>query len=124
MSSEANIENEKSSPSQNGRLSWLKPKQSDKRDSGSFISTGDPASLEVRIATPVEDIPKPVSFFGLFRSVLSPSFFINVLYTVPLRFSTRRELIINVLALIAAIAAGAAQVCANLFFFPYATAPD
>jgi ATP-binding cassette subfamily B (MDR/TAP) protein 1 len=98
MSTEANIENEKAPPSPNGRFSWLKPKQSDKRDSASFISTGDPASIDVRVAAPVEDDLKSVSFFGLFRS------------------STRKELIFNGLALIAAIAAGSAQPLMSLLF--------
>ena len=80
MSTEASNENEKSpSPSPNGRFSWLKPKQSEKRDSASFVSNGEPVSVEVRVAAPVEENLKPVSFFGLFRSVcpcrFSPAFF-------------------------------------------------
>jgi hypothetical protein len=116
MSTEANVENEKSPPSPNARFSWLKPKHAEKRDSASFISTADPASVDVRIATPVEDGPKPVSFFGLFRSVPIPVLFIHFFNTVSLRFSTRSELILNVLAIFAAIAAGASQVCASIFF--------
>jgi hypothetical protein len=117
MSTETNVENEKSSPSPNGRFSWLKPKHSEKRDSASFISTGGPSSVDVRVVTPVEDSPEPVSFFGLFRSVTqSLSFFIHVFYAVSLRFSTRKELILNGLTIFAAIAAGAAQVCISFFF--------
>jgi hypothetical protein len=117
MSTEANIESE-SSPS--GRFSWLKPKHSEKRDSSSFISSGDPTKdpthLEVCVAPPVEDSPKPVSFFGLFRSVPVRVPFHLHLNTVPLSFSTRTELILNGFALIAAIAAGAAQVCASILY--------
>jgi hypothetical protein len=80
MSTEANIENEKAPPSPNGRFSWLKPKQSDKRDSASFISTGDPASIDVRVAAPVEDDLKSVSFFGLFRSVSIPIRFLSTFF--------------------------------------------
>lgn len=72
MSTETNNENEKPPPSPNGRLSWLKPKQSDKRDSASYISSGD-APLDVRAVAPVEDDLKPVSFFGLFRFVSAPT---------------------------------------------------
>ncbi|KAH9984144.1 P-loop containing nucleoside triphosphate hydrolase protein [Russula vinacea] len=68
-----------------------------KRDSASYISSGD-APLDVRAVAPVEDDLKPVSFFGLFR------------------FSTRTELIFNGLALIAAVAAGSAQPLMSLLF--------
>lgn len=65
------VESEKSPPSlnTNGRLSWLKPKQSEKRDSASFVSAGAPASVDVRVAAPVEESLQPISFFGLFRYV-------------------------------------------------------
>ncbi len=103
--------NEKASPSlNNGCLSWLKPKPSDKLDSVS--SPEKSPTPDLRITAPAEDEPKPVSFFTLFRSV-PVSFHVSTynLYIVPLRFSTRTELIINGLSLIAAVAAGAALVC-------------
>ena len=112
MSSE---EKEKPSPSQNG----LKPEQSEKRDSTSITSTGDP-TIDVNVSKPVADDLKPVSLFGLFKSV-----FITVPFHLPFftpsspRYSTRAEVTLNVLTLIAAVAAGASQVCflGHFFFF-------
>src|SRR5258708_5806191 len=76
MSTEANSEKEKLSPSpsapQPTPVSWFKPKQSENRDSTSISSTGKHASIELQVAKPVGDDPKPVSFFGLFRSVSVP----------------------------------------------------
>ena len=112
----AEVENEKSPPSP-GRLSWLKPKQSEKRDSASFVSAGAPASVDVRVAAPAEENLQPISFFGLFRSVhLRP--FLHAFFTLsPLRYSTRVELIVNGISIIAAVAAGASQVPYIFFFF-------
>jgi hypothetical protein len=127
MSSE---EKEKPPPSPNRPLSWFKPKQSEKQDSASITSSGDPTTIEVKVAKPVADDPNPVSFFGLFRSVfISVPFHLRFFYTVPPRFSTRKEVILNALTLIAAVAAGASQVCFRLFFpllfhLPYSSLPD
>ena len=62
---------EKASPPRNRPLSWLKPKQSDKLDSASSASAEKSTSPDLRIAAPVEDDSKPVSFFSLFRSVIA-----------------------------------------------------
>ncbi|KAI9436716.1 hypothetical protein H4582DRAFT_2078415 [Lactarius indigo] len=72
------------------RFSWLRPKQ---LDSASLSSAEKRTSSELRVSAPIEDTSKPVSFFGLFR------------------FSTHFEPILNAIGLVAAIAAGAAQVC-------------
>ena len=79
MSTEGN--NEKASPSlNNGRLSWLKPKPSDKLDSVS--SPEKPPTPDLHITAPAEDEPKPVSFFTLFRSV-PVSFHVSTLHCSP-----------------------------------------
>jgi hypothetical protein len=103
MSSE---EKEKPSPSPN----WPKPEQSEKQDSPSITSTSDPSAIEVKVSKPVADDPKPVSFFGLFRSVVISVPSHLRFYTVPPRFSTRKEVTLNVLTLFAAVGAGASQV--------------
>jgi len=119
MSTEAS--NEKASPTPSGPLSWLKPKASDKLDSASSASRDNSASSDLRIATPDKDDPKPISFFRLFRSVLVSFHPVFNLYTFKslhlflFRFSTRTELILNGLGLIAAVAAGSAQVCDSTF---------
>ena len=77
MSSE---EKDKPSPSPNRPLSWLKPKQ----DIASITSTGDPTAINVNVAKAAEDDLKPISFFGLFRSV-----FISVFVPFHLRFLHR-----------------------------------
>jgi len=69
MSTEAS--DEKASPPRSRPLSWLMPKPSDKLDSASSASAEKSTSPDLRIAAPVEDDPKPVSFFSLFRSVIS-----------------------------------------------------
>lgn len=69
MSTEAS--NEKGSPPRCLPLSWLKPKPSDKPDSTSSAPAEKSTSPDLRIAAPVEDDPKPVSFFTLFRSVIA-----------------------------------------------------
>ncbi|KAI0305296.1 multidrug resistance protein 1 [Multifurca ochricompacta] len=98
MSVEHGHENEKVSPSPSShRFSWLKPKQSDKLDSASSTSA-EKVSSELRISTPVDESPKPVSLVALFR------------------FSTRTELLLNALGLVAAAAAGAAQPLMSLLF--------
>ncbi|KAH9026281.1 P-loop containing nucleoside triphosphate hydrolase protein [Lactarius deliciosus] len=66
------------------RFSWLKPKQS---DSASLSSAEKRTSSDLRVSAPIEDTHKPVSLFGLFR------------------FSTRFELILNAIGLVAAVAA-------------------
>lgn len=113
MSTEAS--NEKPAPPRNRPLSWLKPNPSDKLDSASSESPEKSTSPDLRIAAPVEVEldPKPVSFFHLFRSVIA-SFHppIGDLDIIRRRFSTRAEITLNVLSLFAAVAAGAAQVCA------------
>jgi ATP-binding cassette subfamily B (MDR/TAP) protein 1 len=91
MSSE---EKEKPAPSPN----WLKPTQEEKQDSPSITSTGDPTTVEVKVSKPVSDDPNPVSFFGLFK------------------FSTRKEVTLNAVTLIAAVAAGASQPLMSLLF--------
>jgi len=111
MSTDAS--NEKAAPPRNRPLSWLKPNPSDKLDSASSELAEKSTSPDLRIAAPVEAEadPKPVSFFTLFRSVIA-SFRppIGDLDIIRRRFSTRREITFNVLALFAAVAAGAAQV--------------
>ncbi|KAH9174816.1 P-loop containing nucleoside triphosphate hydrolase protein [Lactarius sanguifluus] len=77
------------------RFSWLKPKQS---DSASLSSAEKRTSSDLRVSAPIEDTHKPVSLFGLFR------------------FSTRFELILNAIGLVAAVAAGAAQPLMSLLF--------
>ncbi|KAH9038538.1 P-loop containing nucleoside triphosphate hydrolase protein [Lactarius pseudohatsudake] len=77
------------------RFSWLKPKQS---DSASLSSAEKRTSSDLRVSAPVEDTHKPVSLFGLFR------------------FSTRSELILNAIGLVAAVVAGAAQPLMSLLF--------
>jgi len=103
--------NEKASSPPDGPLSELKLRPSDKLDRLS-ISPEESPTPDLCVTALVEGDPKPVSFFTLFRSVLV-SFHVPIcnLYTV-LRFSTRTELVLNGLSLIAAAAAGAAQVCA------------
>lgn len=105
-------------PSPNRPLTWFKPKQSEKQDSSSITSNGDPTTIDVKVSKPVgDDDPKPVSFFGLFRSVfISVLFHLRFLHRPP-RFSTRKEVTLNALTLIAAVAAGASQVCFSSFFF-------
>ncbi|KAI0246188.1 ABC transporter type 1, transmembrane domain-containing protein [Lactifluus subvellereus] len=84
-------------PPPNGRFSWLKSKQLDKLDSDSSSpSAEDRASTDLAISAPLEEDPKPVSFTSLFR------------------FTTRSELALNGIGLIASIAAGAAQSSANV----------
>ena len=120
MSSE---EKDKPSPSPNRPLSWLKPKQSEKHDSTS-ITSGDPTTIDVDAVKPVEDDANPVSFFGLFRLVfISVPFHLRFLHRPSPRFSTRTEVIFNALTLIAAVAAGAAQVFLifNFFHQPYSS---
>ncbi|KAI0282942.1 P-loop containing nucleoside triphosphate hydrolase protein [Russula brevipes] len=97
MSTNASNEIEKASRPPSGGLSWLKLKLPDKLDSASTISGKKPPS-DLRVAAPVKEDPKPVSFFTLFR------------------FSTRTELTLNGLSLIAAVAAGAAQPLMSLMF--------
>jgi hypothetical protein len=110
MSSE---EKDKPSPSPNRPLSWLKPKQSEKHDSTS-ITSGDPTTIDVNAVKPVGDDPIPVSFFGLFRSVfISVLFHLQVLHRPSPRFSTRKEVLLNVFTLTCAVAAGASQVCSS-----------
>jgi hypothetical protein len=73
MATDASNEIEKASRPPSGRLSWLKPKLPDKLDSASTTSGEKPPSdpgPALRVAAPVEEDPKPVSFFTLFRSVL------------------------------------------------------
>ena len=111
--------NEKASSPPDGPLSELKLKPSDKLGRLSIPPEESPPA-DLRVTAPVEGDPKPVSFFTLFRSVFV-SFHVPIcnLYTV-LRFSTRTELILNGLSLIAAAAAGAAQVCV----WPSSTPPS
>ncbi|KAI9507265.1 P-loop containing nucleoside triphosphate hydrolase protein [Russula earlei] len=97
MSTEAAVELEKASPFPNRRFSWLKQKQSDKLETSS-TSADHSTSPDLLITAPAEEDPKPVSFFSLFR------------------FTTRLELTLNGLALIAAVAAGAAQPLMSLLF--------
>ena len=83
MSSE---EKDKLSPSPNKPLTWLKPKQSEKQESTSITATGDPTTIDVKVAKPVgnHDDPNPVSFFGLFRYVLIFSLLhLRPLHTAP-----------------------------------------
>ncbi|KAI0246190.1 ABC transporter type 1, transmembrane domain-containing protein [Lactifluus subvellereus] len=87
MSVELDDNNKKATPPpRNGRFSWLKSKQKrlDKLNS-------DSSSLDLAISAPLEKDPKPVSFTSLFR------------------FTTRTELTLNGIGLVAAVAAGAAQ---------------
>jgi len=66
---------EKVFPPSSGRhglscISWLKPKPSDKSD-GTFSASSDKStSPDLRIVTPVEKDLRPISFLGLFRSVI------------------------------------------------------
>jgi hypothetical protein len=69
MSTDAGNEIEEASSLPSGCLSWLKPKLPDKLDSASTTSGEKPPS-DLRVATPVKEDPKPVSFFTLFRSAL------------------------------------------------------
>lgn len=62
-------EQEKPSSSPNRPISSFKSKQPEKQDSPSITSTGDPTAIEVKDAKPAVDDLKPVSLFGLFRSV-------------------------------------------------------
>jgi hypothetical protein len=100
---------EKASPPHNGPLSpELEPKPLDSTSSTSPEKSPTP---DLRVTAPVEGDPKPVSFFTLFRSVLVSSAYPFVLLTFSLfRFSTRTELVLNGFSLVAAVAAGAAQV--------------
>ncbi|KAI0287212.1 P-loop containing nucleoside triphosphate hydrolase protein [Russula brevipes] len=93
MSTDASSEIEKAPRLPSGLLSWLKPKLPDKLDSASTTSTasGENPPSDLCVAAPVKEDPEPVSFFSLFR------------------FTTRTELTLNGLSLIAAVAAGAAQ---------------
>ncbi|KAH9962226.1 P-loop containing nucleoside triphosphate hydrolase protein [Russula dissimulans] len=99
MSTEATPEFE-ASPSSNRRSSWLKPKQSEKEKPDANLSTSreNTPTPDLRIAAPTQDDPKPVSFFGLFR------------------FTTRLDLALNGLGIIAAIVAGASQPLMSLLF--------
>jgi hypothetical protein len=65
--------NGETSPPRSHFRSWLKPKRSDERDSASFDSAKNAISSDwdLSITAPVEDTLKPVSFFGLFRSVIA-----------------------------------------------------
>lgn len=83
MSTDANNEIEKAPPHPTRRYSWLKPTQSDKLDSASFTETEKPNSHELCIPSSDEDNPKPVSLFGLFRSVLVP---IGLYHIIPYMF--------------------------------------
>jgi len=76
---------EKVSPPSCGRhgpssISWLKPKSrpSDNSDSTCSASADKSTSPDLRIATPVECDLKPISFLGLFRSVV-------IYFLVPIR---------------------------------------
>ncbi|KAI9462777.1 P-loop containing nucleoside triphosphate hydrolase protein [Lactarius psammicola] len=80
------------------RFSWLKPKQSDNLDSASLSSAEKRTSSDLRVSAQIEETPKPVSLIGLFR------------------FSTRFELFLNAIGLVAAAAAGAAQPLMSLLF--------
>lgn len=80
------------------RFSWLKSKQSDKLDSASLSSAEKRTSSDLRVSALIEETPKPVSLVGLFR------------------FSTRLELILNAVGLVAAVAAGASQPLMSLLF--------
>ena len=102
------------------RFSWLKPKQSEKLDSASVSDTEKEkrTSSVLRVSTPVEDTPKPISVAGLFRYCLIVPFIPSYCFltiSVP-SFSTRLELILNAIGLVAAAAAGAAQVCLEIPF--------
>ncbi|KAI0287206.1 P-loop containing nucleoside triphosphate hydrolase protein [Russula brevipes] len=97
MSTDACSEIEKASCLPSGCLFWLKPKLPDKLDSA-FTTSGEKPPSDLWVAAPVKEDPKPVSFFSLFR------------------FSTRTELTLNGLSLIAAVAAGAAQPLMSLIF--------
>jgi ATP-binding cassette subfamily B (MDR/TAP) protein 1 len=101
-------EKEKPSPSPN----WLKPKQPEKQESPSVTSAGDQTAVEVKVPKPVADDLKPVSLFGLFKSVLIiVPFHRRFFKPSSPRFSTRTEITINALSIITAVAAGASQVC-------------
>jgi hypothetical protein len=65
-----------------------------------------------------------LAYSGLSLS-LSPSVYV-FLHRPSHRFSTRREIVLNALGLIAAVAAGAAQVCflGRPFLLPYSSLPD
>jgi hypothetical protein len=104
-------EKDKPFPFPNRPLSWLKLKRSENQDS---TSTRDPtqAIIDVKVGKSVADGPNPVSFFVLFRSVsISVPYRLRFLHRYSPRFSTCTEVILNALGLIAAVAAGAAQVC-------------
>ena len=105
-------ENEKATPPpSNGRFSWRRSKQLDKLDSDSSSpSPEDRASPDLGLTAPLEEDSKPVSFTGLFRSVLSP-LFSPLSFNISFSFTTRTELTFNAIGLVAAVAAGAAQVC-------------
>lgn len=113
MSLEAKNENDKPP----ARFSWLKQKQSDKLDSASLTTAEKPTSSDLRVSTPIET-PKSVSLVGLFRYFSSPlSHSCSCLTASLLSFSTRFELFLNAIGIVAAIGAGAAQVCLE-FPFP------
>ena len=119
-------EKEKPSPSPN----WLKPKQPEKQDSPSVTSAGDQTAVEVKVPKPVADDLKPVSFFGLFKFVfISVPSHLRFFTSSSPRFSTRTEVTLNAFSLIAAVGAGASQVCflglfLLLFHLPYSSRPD
>ncbi|KAI0267305.1 P-loop containing nucleoside triphosphate hydrolase protein [Gloeopeniophorella convolvens] len=96
MSTEGTHDIEKA-PAHAGRFSWLKSKQADKADSASSSSEKGVAS-DLHIAAPEEENLEPVSFTSLFR------------------FTTRKELILNGLGLVAAATAGAGQPLMSLLF--------
>ena len=61
--------NEKAFPSAHGRRIWLEPKTHVRLTSISTLAVDESISSNPHIVPPVEGDPKPVSFFGLFRSV-------------------------------------------------------
>ncbi|KAI0246194.1 ABC transporter type 1, transmembrane domain-containing protein, partial [Lactifluus subvellereus] len=99
MSVELGDNNEKATPPPpNGRFSWLKPKQPDKDSDPSSPSAEDRAFPDLTISASLEEDPKPVPFTSLFR------------------FTTRTELALNGIGLVASVAAGAAQPLMSLLF--------
>jgi hypothetical protein len=68
MSVEASTDNEKaSSPPPNGRFSWLKPKNDSPPPS---LEAEDRPPTQLGMPSTSDNDPKPISFTGLFRSVL------------------------------------------------------
>ena len=119
MSSE---EKEKPSPSPN----LLMPEQSEKQDSPSITSTGNPSAIEVKeVSKPVTDDLEPVSFFGLFKSVFISVLFIYTFYTVPPPPDSplvRRSYSMSLLSLVQLLLAPPRSVF--LFHLPYSSLPD